>query len=77
LACGFQKNIFNQIPNFSHLNITNINALQVKAFDKDSGANGDVRYYINSGNVDGAFKIDSVSGVLSTNRKLDREVSFG
>ena len=45
----------------------------VVATDSDVGANGDVTYAITSGNSDGKFRIDSVSGVVSTQDTLDRE----
>lgn len=43
--------------------------------DEDSGKNGEVRYRIEaeSENVTSTFKIDEVTGVLSTIGEIDRE----
>ena len=49
----------------------------VEAEDKDTGANGDVRYHLRIGeeNVQDTpeFHLDPITGVLSTKRILDRE----
>lgn len=47
--------------------------LHVIAIDRDSRDNGRVSYTITSGNEDGAFSLDSVSGILAVTRPLDRE----
>uniref|UniRef100_T1K1W7 Uncharacterized protein n=1 Tax=Tetranychus urticae TaxID=32264 RepID=T1K1W7_TETUR len=47
---------------------------QVQATDDDYGLNGQIRYTFNGGNDgDGAFIIDSASGIIRTNKALDRE----
>ena len=48
--------------------------IQIEAFDKDLGLNGQVRYTFNGGN-DGSstFNIDPTSGIVRTNKLLDRE----
>lgn len=48
--------------------------IQVKASDADAGRNGRVRYSFEGGNNgNGAFTLDSTSGVVRTARLLDRE----
>lgn len=47
--------------------------LHVIAIDRDSRDNGRVSYSILSGNEDGAFSLDPVSGILAVTRPLDRE----
>ena len=45
----------------------------VSATDLDSAENSFVTYTINSADIDRAFNIDSVTGVISVNRELDYE----
>ncbi|XP_071083745.1 protocadherin Fat 4-like [Haliotis cracherodii] len=45
----------------------------VAATDTDAGPNGDVVYFISSGNSLGHFTVDSVTGVVSVQASLDRE----
>ncbi len=47
--------------------------LYVIAIDRDSRDNGRVSYTVASGNEDGAFTLDAVSGILAVTRPLDRE----
>ncbi|CAL1293860.1 unnamed protein product [Larinioides sclopetarius] len=48
--------------------------LQIFATDKDLGLNGQIRYSFTGGdNGDGAFRVDPTSGIIRTNRMLDRE----
>lgn len=48
--------------------------LQIFATDKDLGLNGQIRYSFSGGdNGDGAFRVDPTSGIIRTNRMLDRE----
>ncbi|XP_066284098.1 cadherin-23-like [Branchiostoma lanceolatum] len=47
--------------------------LAVSAQDQDAGTQGEVKYYITSGNQDGAFSLDYLSGDLSTAAVLNRE----
>lgn len=49
--------------------------LQVFASDVDSGINGQIEYYIVSGNTNEAFILDSVHGILATNALLDHEIT--
>uniref|UniRef100_A0A8C1VEA0 Cadherin domain-containing protein n=1 Tax=Cyprinus carpio TaxID=7962 RepID=A0A8C1VEA0_CYPCA len=53
---------------------------KVEASDKDSGLNGEIVYDIVSGNTNdtprgGHFRIDPTSGVIITNKEIDREFS--
>jgi protocadherin Fat 4 len=47
--------------------------MQVSATDPDSSSGGIVSYEIRSGNILDSFIIDNVTGVVTTNRTLDRE----
>uniref|UniRef100_A0A667ZZJ2 Cadherin EGF LAG seven-pass G-type receptor 1 n=1 Tax=Myripristis murdjan TaxID=586833 RepID=A0A667ZZJ2_9TELE len=48
--------------------------LQISASDRDSGSNGRVSYTFQGGDDgDGDFTIETYSGIIRTNRKLDRE----
>ncbi|CAG5119876.1 unnamed protein product, partial [Candidula unifasciata] len=49
---------------------------KVSASDKDSGANGEVSYIIESGDDDHLFSIDTVSGVISVAASLASARSF-
>ncbi|XP_042896981.1 protocadherin-like wing polarity protein stan isoform X2 [Parasteatoda tepidariorum] len=70
-------------PNFdpsSYVNAVSEDALvgtsvlQIFATDKDLGLNGQIRYTFSGGdNGDGAFRVDPTSGIIRTNRMLDRE----
>lgn len=46
----------------------------VQATDRDSGENGRIVYSITNGNGNSAFKINSVTGLISTQTSLDREL---
>lgn len=48
---------------------------QVFASDADSGENGQIEYSILAGNINEAFILDSVRGILATNVMLDREIT--
>uniref|UniRef100_A0A3B3W2B7 Protocadherin-16 n=1 Tax=Poecilia latipinna TaxID=48699 RepID=A0A3B3W2B7_9TELE len=48
---------------------------QVFASDADSSENGQIEYSILSGNINEAFILDSVRGILATNVLLDREIT--
>ena len=50
-----------------------ISFIQVHAMDVDSGANGEVRYSIES-HAEKVFIIDPITGVVTTNQTLDREM---
>ena len=47
--------------------------LRLSASDGDLGSNAEVRFNIVSGNTDGAFDINGISGSLETAKPLDRE----
>uniref|UniRef100_I3JVC6 Protocadherin-16 n=1 Tax=Oreochromis niloticus TaxID=8128 RepID=I3JVC6_ORENI len=55
--------------------VHNTYIMQVFASDADSGMNGQIEYSILSGNLNGAFILDSVRGILATNVLLDREIT--
>ncbi|XP_030621432.1 protocadherin Fat 1 [Chanos chanos] len=46
--------------------------LQVTALDKDKGRNAEILYSIDSGNDGNSFAIDSLSGIITVARELDR-----
>lgn len=48
--------------------------IRLYAYDLDEGQNGDLHYSIVAGNVDGAFRIDPLSGEVFTNLILDHEI---
>nr|XP_046274188.1 protocadherin-23 isoform X2 [Scatophagus argus] len=71
-------------PRFEHSNYRtavwegqthNTYIMQVFATDADSGLNGQTEYSIVSGNLNEAFILDSVRGILATNVLLDREIT--
>ncbi|XP_022092788.1 protocadherin-16-like [Acanthaster planci] len=51
-----------------------IYVIQVSANDADQGGNGQITYTIRSGNFDNAFNLDPVTGIVTTNAHLDREI---
>lgn len=53
--------------------LTGTDLIQVFATDGDEGTNGQVRYTIISGNTNNEFRIDSVTGVITVAKPLDRE----
>uniref|UniRef100_A0A8D2JBT4 FAT atypical cadherin 4 n=1 Tax=Varanus komodoensis TaxID=61221 RepID=A0A8D2JBT4_VARKO len=53
--------------------LTGTDVIQVFASDGDEGSNGQVRYSILSGNTNNEFRIDSVTGVITVAKPLDRE----
>ncbi|XP_015248433.1 PREDICTED: protocadherin Fat 4 [Cyprinodon variegatus] len=53
--------------------LTGTDVIQVFATDADEGTNGQIRFSIASGNTNNDFRIDSVTGVISVARQLDRE----
>uniref|UniRef100_A0A1Y1MVJ3 Fat-like cadherin-related tumor suppressor homolog n=1 Tax=Photinus pyralis TaxID=7054 RepID=A0A1Y1MVJ3_PHOPY len=61
-APEFEDNFYKvQIPSSASLDAP---VFQVLAYDKDSGANGEIRYSIKSGKGRTKFKIDSITGVV-------------
>ncbi|XP_042193825.1 LOW QUALITY PROTEIN: protocadherin Fat 4 [Callorhinchus milii] len=53
--------------------LSGIDLVQVCATDADEGNNGQVRYTLMSGNLNNDFRIDSVTGMISVAKQLDRE----
>lgn len=47
--------------------------VQVQAFDADGGQNGQLKYTIKNGPENMPITIDSVTGWISSSRRLDRE----
>lgn len=68
----FERAIYNAtVPEEEH---PPVSVITVKATDLDSGKNGQLEYRLKKdGNVGGAFAIDSKTGRIFTNSKLDRE----
>lgn len=63
----YQGTVFEDAPQFTSV-------LQISASDKDSGSNGRVSYTFQGGDDgEGDFFIEQFSGIIRTNRKLDRE----
>ncbi|XP_016430333.1 protocadherin Fat 4-like [Sinocyclocheilus rhinocerous] len=54
-------------------NLASSRVCNVLATDADSGVFAEVEYFILAGNIEGAFKIDKIRGILSTTKHLDRE----
>ena len=48
--------------------------VQVSANDADHGTNGQISYFIRSGNIDNAFNLDANTGIVTTKANLDREI---
>uniref|UniRef100_A0AAY5EW03 FAT atypical cadherin 4 n=1 Tax=Electrophorus electricus TaxID=8005 RepID=A0AAY5EW03_ELEEL len=68
---SFSQNIYDVEIEEDTLSGTDV--LQVFASDADEGTNGQIRFSIASGNRNGDFRIDSVTGVISVAKPLDRE----
>ncbi|KAF7228987.1 transcript variant X3 [Nothobranchius furzeri] len=63
----YKGNVLEDAPTYTSV-------LQISASDRDSGPNGRVSYTFKGGNDgDGDFMIEPYSGIIRTNRKLDRE----
>ncbi|XP_057179691.1 cadherin EGF LAG seven-pass G-type receptor 1 isoform X2 [Triplophysa rosa] len=63
----YQGNVFEDAPVLTSV-------LQISASDRDSGSNGRVIYTFQGGDDgEGDFMIEPYSGIIRTNRKLDRE----
>ncbi|KAA0702143.1 Protocadherin Fat 4 FAT tumor suppressor -like protein 4 [Triplophysa tibetana] len=56
-----------------HENLAARRVCDMSATDADSGAFGDVKYFLLAGNFEGTFKIDLNHGTLTTTKRLDRE----
>ncbi|XP_069510101.1 protocadherin Fat 2 [Ambystoma mexicanum] len=46
--------------------------MQVRALDKDQGMNGELRYSIQAGNLEGFFNMNPVSGIISFAKTLEQ-----
>ncbi|KAJ8373355.1 hypothetical protein AAFF_G00265990 [Aldrovandia affinis] len=68
---GFSQNIYD--VEIEESTLTGADVLQVFATDADEGTNGQIRFSIVGGNANGDFRMDSVTGVISVARQLDRE----
>uniref|UniRef100_A0A8C2Q903 Protocadherin Fat 4 n=1 Tax=Cyprinus carpio TaxID=7962 RepID=A0A8C2Q903_CYPCA len=69
---SFSQNIYDIEIEENTLSGTDI--LQVFASDADEGTNGQIRFSIAGGNLSSDFRIDSVTGVISVAKLLDREM---
>ncbi|XP_055033441.2 protocadherin Fat 4 [Misgurnus anguillicaudatus] len=68
---SFSQNIYD--IELEENTLTGTDVLQVFASDADEGTNGQIRFSIVTGNVNSDFRIDSVTGVISVAKLLDRE----
>ncbi|XP_061109179.1 protocadherin Fat 4 isoform X2 [Conger conger] len=71
-APSFSQNVYD--VEIEESTLTGADVLQVFASDADEGTNGQIRFTIAAGNGNGDFRIDSVTGVISVAKQLDREV---
>lgn len=68
---SFSQNIYD--IEMEENTLTGADVVQVFASDADDGTNGQIRFSISGGNADNDFRIDSVTGMISVARQLDRE----
>lgn len=68
---SFSQNIYD--IEIEENTLTGTDVTQVFASDADEGTNGQIRFSIARGNANSGFRIDSVTGVISVARQLDRE----
>lgn len=68
---SFSQNIYD--IEIEENTLTGTDVIQVFANDADDGINGQIRFSISGGNANSDFRIDSVTGVISVARQLDRE----
>lgn len=68
---SFSQNIYD--IEIEENTLTGTDILQVFASDADEGTNGQIRFSIAGGNLNSDFRIDSVTGVISVAKLLDRE----
>lgn len=71
-APSFSQNIYD--VEIEESTLTGTDVLQVFASDADEGTNGQIRFANAAGNGNGDFRMDSVTGVISVAKQLDREV---
>ncbi|XP_048086719.1 protocadherin Fat 4 [Alosa alosa] len=69
---SFSQNIYD--IEIEENTLTGTDVLQVFASDADEGTNGQIRFSIVGGNTNTDFRIDSVTGIISVAKQLDREV---
>lgn len=68
---SFSQNIYD--IEMEENTLTGTDVLQVSATDADEGTNGQIRFSISGGNANGDFRVDSVTGMISVVKQLDRE----
>ncbi|XP_010898913.4 protocadherin Fat 4 isoform X1 [Esox lucius] len=68
---SFSQNIYD--IEIDENTLTGTDIIQVFASDADEGTNGQIRFSIAGGNINSNFRIDSVTGVISVAKQLDRE----
>uniref|UniRef100_A0A667XQK0 FAT atypical cadherin 4 n=1 Tax=Myripristis murdjan TaxID=586833 RepID=A0A667XQK0_9TELE len=68
---SFSQNIYD--IEIEENTLTGTDVIQVFASDADEGTNGQIRFSIAGGNTNSDFRIDSVTGVISVAKQLDRE----
>uniref|UniRef100_A0A673KND8 Protocadherin Fat 4 n=1 Tax=Sinocyclocheilus rhinocerous TaxID=307959 RepID=A0A673KND8_9TELE len=68
---SFSQNIYD--IEIEENTLSGADVLQVFASDADEGTNGQIRFSIAGGNANSDFRIDSVTGVISVAKLLDRE----
>lgn len=68
---SFSQNIYD--IEIEENTLTGTDVIQVFATDADEGTNGQIRFSIPGGNANSDFRIDSVTGVISVAKQLDRE----
>ncbi|XP_059919417.1 protocadherin Fat 4 [Gadus macrocephalus] len=68
---SFSQNIYD--VEIQEDTLTGSDVLQVFASDADEGTNGQIRFSIAGGNANAEFRIDSVTGMVSVAKRLDRE----
>ncbi|XP_029020737.1 protocadherin Fat 4 isoform X2 [Betta splendens] len=68
---GFSQNIYD--IEIEEDTLTGTDVIQVFASDADEGTNGQIRFSISGGGSGSDFRIDSVTGVISVAKQLDRE----
>ncbi|KPP76886.1 protocadherin Fat 4-like [Scleropages formosus] len=69
---SFSQNIYD--IEIEENTLTGTDVLQVSATDADEGTNGQIRFSISGGSANGDFRIDSVTGMISVVKHLDREI---
>uniref|UniRef100_A0A3Q3IX46 FAT atypical cadherin 4 n=1 Tax=Monopterus albus TaxID=43700 RepID=A0A3Q3IX46_MONAL len=68
---SFSQNIYD--IEIEENTLTGTDVIQVFASDADEGTNGQIRFSISGGNTNSDFRIDSVTGMISVAKQLDRE----